>query len=197
MTTSTTYLSNTPQTFPVPFIGGLSVTFRLGAFHSLEGGAIVKITALHIAVERILSTSISAQIAILRKLLLAEEDGEASEWFVKAAKVRSHPREPTTPLTRRFQGEIPFIVGVLNADIMATIVQLKAEVEKKWGSKMRMSFVGGLVAHLIAKELGDFTFISGGRVTPSTNVNFTGEHEIGVILDPPRPFPIMWSGRRV
>jgi len=56
-------------------------------------------------------------------------------------------------------------------------MQLKVEVEKKWGSKMRMSFIGGLEAHLIAKELG--------------------EHEIGVILDPPRSFPITWSGRRV
>ena len=88
MTTSTTYLSNTPQTFPVPFIGGLSVTFRLGATNSLEEGAIVrKITALHVSVERILSASVSTQIAILRKLLLSDDDSEAREWFVKAAKV--------------------------------------------------------------------------------------------------------------
>lgn len=88
VTTSTTYLSNTPQTFPAPFIGGLSVTFRLGATNSLEEGAIVKkITALHVAVEKILPASVSTQVAILRKLLLVEEDEEASEWFVKAAKV--------------------------------------------------------------------------------------------------------------
>ena len=87
VTTSTTYLSNTPQTFPAPFIGGLSVTFRLGATSSLEKGAIVKkITALHIAVERTLPASISTQVAVLRKLLLAEEK-EANEWFAKAAKV--------------------------------------------------------------------------------------------------------------
>ena len=90
MTTSTTYLSNTPQTFSVPFIGDLSVTFRLGAANSLEEGAIVKgVTALHVAVEKILPASVSTQIAILRKLLLAEVDAEVREWFVKAAKVRS------------------------------------------------------------------------------------------------------------
>jgi len=75
-------------------------------------------------------------------------------------------------LTRGFQGEIPFIVGVLNADIMATLIELKVEVEKKWGSKMRMSFVGGLEVHLIAKELGDLTFISGGREPSSTKRPF-------------------------
>jgi len=198
VTTSTTYLSNTPQTFPVPFIGGLSVTFRLGATNSLEEGAIVKrVTALHVAVEKILPASVSTQIAILRKLLLAEEGTEGRKWFVKAAKVRSDPREFIPLLTRRPQGEIPLIIGVLSADIMATLVELKVEVEKKKGSKMRMSFVGGLEAHLIAKELGDFIFISGGASIPQQNVNITGEHEIGVILDPPRPFPIMWSGRRV
>jgi len=58
-----------------------------------------------------------------------------------------------------------------------------------------MSFVGGLEAHLIAKELGDLTITY--KKAPLTYINFTGKHEIGVILDPPRPFPIMWSGRRV
>ena len=59
-------LSSTPQTFSVPFVGGLSVTFRLGAANYLEEGAIVKkITALRVAVERILPASISTQIAIL------------------------------------------------------------------------------------------------------------------------------------
>lgn len=87
VTTSTTYFSNTPQTFPVPFIGGLSVTFRLGATSSLEKGAIVKkITALHVTVEKILPASISTQVTVLRRLLLAEER-EANGWFVKAAKV--------------------------------------------------------------------------------------------------------------
>ena len=80
---------------------------------------------------------------------------------------------------------------------MATLVELKVEVEKKWGSKMRMSFVGGLEAHLIAKELVTSHSSPEEGNVPQQNDNFTGEHEIGVILDPPRPFPIMWSGRRV
>ena len=66
--------SNMPQILPVPFIGGLSVTFGLGATSSLEG-AIVKITQLPVAVEKILPASISTQVAILRRLL-AEEYSE-------------------------------------------------------------------------------------------------------------------------
>ena len=77
----------------------------------------------------------------------------------KSRKGMILPEGTQTPFTSGFQGEIPFIVSVLNADIMATLVELKAEVEKKWGSKMRMNFIGGLEAHLIAKELGNFTFI--------------------------------------
>ena len=42
---------------------------------------------------------------------------------------------------------------------MTTLIKLKVEVEKRWGSKMKMSFVGGLEAHLIARELGNFTLI--------------------------------------
>ena len=145
------------------------MTFRLGAANSLEEGAIVKkITALHVAVERILPASVSTQIATLRKLLIAEKESEAREWFMKAAKVLSDLGQLIHLVTRGFQGEIPLIVGVLNADVMATLVELKVEVEKKWESKMRMSFVGGLEAHLIAKELGDLTFISGGREPSST-----------------------------
>ena len=108
----------------------------------------------------------------------------------------NRPRELVPMLIWRLQGEIPFIVSVLNADITTTLVQLKVEVEKKWASKMRMSFIGGLEAHLIAKELGNFMFTSRGKWAFLRIINFTGEHKIGVILDPPRPFPIVWSGRR-
>ena len=37
---------------------------------------------------------------------------------------------------------------------MATLLILKAEVEDKIGSRMRMVFTGAAEAHLIAEELG-------------------------------------------
>lgn len=79
--------------------GGLSVTFRTGATHALEHGAIVKpITALHINVGRaaplrgtLQPVSVSTQIATLRRLLFngVDEREETGYWFNKAADVSS------------------------------------------------------------------------------------------------------------
>ena len=49
---------------------------------------------------------------------------------------------------------VPLVIEVENADIMATLLILKAEVEDRIGSRMRMVFSGAAEAHLIAEELG-------------------------------------------
>ena len=41
-----------------------------------------------------------------------------------------------------------------SADIMANLLILKAEVEDKIGSRMRMVFSGATEAHLLAEEIG-------------------------------------------
>lgn len=46
------------------------------------------------------------------------------------------------------------VIEVGNADIMATLLILKAEVEDKIGSRMRMVFSGATEAHLLAEEIG-------------------------------------------
>lgn len=46
------------------------------------------------------------------------------------------------------------VIEVGNADIMATLLILKAEVEDKIGSRMRMVFSGASEAHLLAEEIG-------------------------------------------
>ena len=79
------------------FIGGLSATFRTGANHGMERAAIIKsATALHIAIGRAApispsypSTSVSTEIATLRRLLLhgGDENSETGQWFKKAANV--------------------------------------------------------------------------------------------------------------
>ena len=72
---------------------------------------------LHVAAGRVLLTSRDTWIATLPKLL-AEEDREASEWFVKAAKSE-------TTRTSDYRG------SVSDADIATALVHLKVEAEKR------------------------------------------------------------------
>jgi len=60
---------------------------------------------------------------------------------------------------------------------MATLLSLKQEVENSTGMKLQMVFSGAAEAHLIAKEIGDAG--------------------VGVIVAPSRPFPAIWSKRRI
>ena len=63
-----------------------------------------------------------------------------------------------------------------NADIIASLLKLKQEVEAVSGTPIKMTLVGAGEAHLLAAELA------------AANV--------GVIVTPPRPFPYTWEGRR-
>ncbi|KDQ09069.1 hypothetical protein BOTBODRAFT_165096 [Botryobasidium botryosum FD-172 SS1] len=148
-------------------ISGLSTAFYLGAEHKLQAGAVIKdIAALHVAVGHLglkEGPSISTQIATLRRLLLSErksESGESENWFKEAA-----------------HGNIPLIVKVDKADHMATLLVLKKQVEGKTGKTLRLSFAGGLEAHLLAKEIG--------------------EAGVGVILNPVRSFPTTFDQLRI
>lgn len=69
------------------------------------------------------------------------------------------------------------MVEVHNADIMATLIQLKGEVEEKIAGPIQMTFTGAEEAHLLAKQIGDAG--------------------IGVILTPSRPFPSVWESKRM
>lgn len=60
---------------------------------------------------------------------------------------------------------------------MATLVELKREVEDHIGHSIKMTFTGAAEAHLLAKELA--------------------EANIGVIVTPPRAFPYTWEERRM
>ncbi|KAF6762097.1 hypothetical protein DFP72DRAFT_802686 [Ephemerocybe angulata] len=150
------------------FLSGLSVTFRTGSSHVMERGALVQdVVALHVVLGRSQpmvgnGVSVSTQIAALRRLLYGWEsrDRETGNWFRKAA-----------------EGVIPLVVEVDNADIMASLLILKADVEDKIGSRMRMVFSGAAEAHLLAREI-------------STS-------QVGVILNPARPYPMVWDQRRI
>lgn len=75
------------------------------------------------------------------------------------------------------QGEIPLVVTVHNADMMATLLHLKSEFESAQHSRLRMTFAGATEAHLLAAEIG-----AAG---------------VSVVLAPARPYPATWDYRRM
>lgn len=64
-----------------------------------------------------------------------------------------------------------------SADVIATLILLKKEVEHHTQNKLKLTIAGGGEAHLLANELG--------------------AAKVGVILNPVRPFPLAWESRRV
>lgn len=71
------------------------------------------------------------------------------------------------------------VIDVENADIMATLLRLKAETETKngKGKGVKMTFVGATESHILAKELA--------------------AADVGVIITPPRSFPYDWERKRM
>jgi len=104
--------------------------------------------------------SVSTHIAALRNLFSKAPEGELGAQFQKILK-----------------GEKPLVVTVHSADIMATLIELKKEIEVQHKAKIQLTFSGASEAHLLAKEIG--------------------EAGIGVILIPVHPFPVTWKSRRV
>jgi hypothetical protein len=86
------------------------------------------------------------------------------------------------------------VIEVNAADIMATLLNVKAEAEERLGTRMRMVFSGATEAHLLAEEIS----------TPTTSADdcviymfSTGKAGVGVILNPARPYPATWDHRRM
>jgi len=151
-------------------VGSLSATVRTGARHALEKGAIIQdVTALHVTIKCVPfgsgCVSTSTQINVLRNLLLGSHKGVARDsptgyWFGKVTN-----------------GEIPLVVKVDNADIMATLLELKEEAENAKNSTIKLVFSGASEAHILAGDIA--------------------KANVGVILTPPRPYPATWKGRRI
>lgn len=75
------------------------------------------------------------------------------------------------------QGLVPLVVLVNSADAIASLLELKAEVEREKNHPLKLTLVGAAEAHILADEIA------------AANV--------GVILAPPRPFPYTWEHRRM
>ncbi|KAH8080279.1 carbohydrate esterase family 9 protein [Cristinia sonorae] len=149
-----------PQTSGI--LAGLSVAFSTGAEHKLKEGAIVQdIVAVHVSIHHQGVPSISTQIAALRHLLKEKKHhGHVAIWADKVVK-----------------GHIPLVIDVSSADAIATIIELKREVEKETGHALRITLTGASEAAVVAKEIADAN--------------------IGVIVSPSRPYPSSWEDRRI
>ncbi|KAL5535125.1 hypothetical protein ACEPAF_3219 [Sanghuangporus sanghuang] len=143
-------------------LSGLSGAFSLGSAHKLEKGALVQnAVAVHVAIgHSVASGSVSTQIAALRHLLLDPHTGNMEKWFKEVV-----------------DGQRTLVVHAESADVMATLVQLKEEVEESTGATMRLTFFGASEAHLLAAELA--------------------EAGVGIIVAPSRPLPKTWERRRI
>ncbi|KAH9858830.1 hypothetical protein C2E23DRAFT_800280 [Lenzites betulinus] len=144
------------------WLSGLSAAFSPGAPHRFARGALVQdIVAVHITLSHEdLGPSVSTKVATLRRLLAGDVEGELGAWFSKVAN-----------------GTIPLVVNTGSADIIATLIMLKKEVEGQTGAHMKLTIASASEAHLLASELA--------------------EANIGVIVTPSRSFPFTWDERRV
>ncbi|KAG7093086.1 hypothetical protein E1B28_009374 [Marasmius oreades] len=97
---------------------GLATAFSTGARPKVQSGAVVKEeTALHVIVTlNAPEESVSMQIRNLRKALVGAVNGGSGEGLGEAFK-------------RVIEGKIPLVVTVESADVMATLISLKKEVE--------------------------------------------------------------------
>ncbi|KAJ6532734.1 carbohydrate esterase family 9 protein [Mycena vulgaris] len=142
------------------FLSGLSTVFSTAAAHKLVDGAVIQeIAALHVALSLSSGISVSTQIATLRGLLLGEGHGDLAQRFADVVT-----------------GKIPLVIEVESADIIASVLRLKKEVEAAKGNTIRLTISGATEAHLLAKEIG--------------------EAGVGVIIEQ-RPFPSTWEHKRL
>ena len=72
---------------------------------------------------------------------------------------------------------MPLVIEVESADIITSVISLKAEAETALGTTLKVTLFGAAEAHLLAPELA--------------------AAKIGVVVAPPRPFPGGWEERRM
>jgi len=160
------------------FAGGLGVAFSLGASNKIEKSAVIQdVTGLHVSIRHFERPSVSSQVASLRRLLLGPPAGAIGIHFQRVKEVDYILVTRIISQLTQWQGSIPLIIETHNADIIATLLILKAEFELKTGNRLRMTITGATEAHLLAKELA--------------------EASVGVILTPVRPLPTSWEKRRM
>lgn len=162
---------------------GVSVGFATGAKTSLDEGSVwADDVAVHytlsLAAKQEATPSISSAVGAFRRKLLAAVAADAKE--VK------DPYSEEAYLKKVVAGEIPLAVTVHSADTIASILKVKAAVEKEISlrassatspsGKIRLVLIGGAESHLLADELA-----AAG---------------VGVVLAPAQSYSTSWEQRR-
>lgn len=132
--------------------------------------------AVHVSISLQFASSVSTQIATLRRLLLEPSKSEHEFGFQQAREVGLISQVGLGSINRT-QGVIPLVITVNSADVMASLLMLKKEVEAYYGQTIKMTFMGGAEAHLLAPEIADAG--------------------VGILLAPPRSYPYTWEQRRM
>ncbi|KAK7470199.1 hypothetical protein VKT23_001637 [Stygiomarasmius scandens] len=152
------------------FLSGLSTVFSTGSSHALEQGAVLKpVTALHVGISMSGEKSVATQVGALRRIILSglKEETQSEEGELGAV------------VRKVLDGTLPLIISVDSADIMASLIHLKKEVEGTLGTgrEIKIVFDRAAEAHLVAEQIG--------------------QAGIGVILSPVRAFPSTWEQKRI
>jgi hypothetical protein len=164
------------------FFAGLSTHVSTRALHKLEAGAVLQnVAALHVSVlYRGNKAGVSTQIGVLRTLLLGLADGVQDgpeRWWQQVTAVSPIFDWCQCNIVMICQGKIPLVVEAHSADVIASLILLKREVEEHFNKRMELTITGASEAHLLVEELADAG--------------------VGVIVNPVRPFPTSWQRRRM
>ncbi|KAJ7448142.1 hypothetical protein FB451DRAFT_1567335 [Mycena latifolia] len=117
------------------FLQGIGTAFSTGAPNALADGTILRSSAaLQISIHSQMRASVNTQIAAPPNMLF--HSSAAGPW----SRVKA--------------GKIPLVTKVHNADIIATLLLLKAEFETPNSATLRMTFAGATEAHLLATQIG-------------------------------------------
>ncbi|KAH7922182.1 hypothetical protein BV22DRAFT_1114028 [Leucogyrophana mollusca] len=135
------------------FLQGISTAFAVGAPNALQHAIVKSDAALHVAIGHGGSASVSTQIAALRGLLFGTGGDEI--------------------LQRVRNGSAPLVVAVESADIMSTLLRLKAT----YPGALALTFAGAAEAHLIADEIA--------------------QAGVSVVVTSNKPYPWTWDQRRI
>ncbi|KAK4225198.1 hypothetical protein QBC38DRAFT_269058 [Podospora fimiseda] len=151
---------------------GTSVGFLTGAKTSLDKNAVfASDVAVHYTLDltskRGSTPSISAAVGALRQKLLeaAASNEKIKDGYSEAAFLK-----------KVVQGSLPLVITVQNADVIASILQVKKTVEHATGTALRLVIYGGAESWLLAEELASA--------------------KVGVVLAPLFSFRSTWDQRR-
>jgi imidazolonepropionase-like amidohydrolase len=153
---------------------GVSVGFRTGAMHAQKQHAVWQDeVALHYTLTKTnMAPSLSAAIGLLKSKLLKAVTANNTELVGEARY-----------LEKVVQGMMPLVVTVHSADLIASLLRVKADVEAAISAEdssstaqLRLILVGGAESHLLADELA--------------------AANISVVLAPLLPYSETWDQRR-